>query len=62
MKPLSLTIRGLRHTWSFTFLGDPAHIDGWRADGLQVEELVASVQVSDEELSRLSSYCSEVRQ
>lgn len=36
MKALSITVRGREHEWCFRFYGDPAHLDDWRADGLDV--------------------------
>ena len=36
MKRMSVVVRGDRKTWGFTFLGDPAHLQEWRADGLDV--------------------------
>lgn len=37
---LSITVRGRERTYSFTFTGDPAHLEEWRADGLDVCEVV----------------------
>jgi hypothetical protein len=39
---LSIHIKGKRHSWSFTFKGDPKHIEAWQADGLEVYEVVGS--------------------
>lgn len=36
-KQLSVEIQGHNKRWSFTFIGDPAHLPDWRADGLCVE-------------------------
>lgn len=38
-KLLELTVYGARKRWSFTFSGDPAFLDDWRADGLDVTEV-----------------------
>jgi len=38
-KQLMITVRGERSTWSFQFMGDPRHIEEWRADGLEVHEV-----------------------
>lgn len=39
-KLLSIEVRGKRHSWCFTFYGDPKHIPEWEADGLTVVEVV----------------------
>lgn len=43
MKRYALTVRGSRKTWSFTLNADLAHVEDWRADGLEVDELVYSI-------------------
>lgn len=41
MKKLySLSVRGKRKEWSFEVLVDPKYISDWRADGLQIDEIV----------------------
>jgi hypothetical protein len=42
-KKLIVFVRGKTTEWSFTFQGDPAHLDDWRADGLQVYEVENSI-------------------
>lgn len=42
-KLLTIKVRGKEREWSFTFNGDPKYIDAWRADGLQVSELVNTI-------------------
>ena len=42
-KLLQITVRGKRHTWAFEFYGDPQFIEDWRADGLDVCEVVNTV-------------------
>lgn len=42
-KQFVIHVRGKQHNWSFVFLGDPKHIDDWRADGLKVFEVVNSI-------------------
>jgi hypothetical protein len=39
----SITVKGKSHTWSFTFKGDPAHLADWRADGLDVSQVLNRV-------------------
>lgn len=31
-----INVRGRKHEWSIKFYGDPAHLEEWRADGLEV--------------------------
>lgn len=39
-KLLSITVRGNGYAWDFEFMGDPAYIAEWRADGLEISEVV----------------------
>lgn len=43
MKRYSVTVRGKLKTWSFTIDARPEHVADWRADGLEVDELVNSI-------------------
>lgn len=38
-----LTVRGKRETWCFPVNGNPEFVTEWRADGLQVDELVNTI-------------------
>lgn len=42
-RKMSITVRGKGHTWSFEFDGDPKYLEEWRADGLEVDELIYSI-------------------
>jgi len=42
-KLLSVTVKGERRKWGFNFYGDPKYLDEWRADGLDVVEIVNSI-------------------
>ncbi len=44
-KLLSITIRGNQHKWSFDFYGDPKYLEEWRADGLEIDEIVNVIPV-----------------
>lgn len=35
-------VRGRTAEWSFHFNGDPKHLEDWRADGLEVNEVYGS--------------------
>jgi hypothetical protein len=39
----SLTVRGRCDEWEFEVWAEPAHAEDWRADGLHVAEIVATV-------------------
>jgi hypothetical protein len=55
-KQLSIKIRGREKLWSFTILGDPAHLSDWRADGLCIEEIVNRVPESVAARGRLATH------
>ena len=40
---ISITVKGRNSSWSFQFLGDPKHLAQWRADGLEVAEVLNTV-------------------
>lgn len=42
-RPMFITVRGKQHEWCFAFDADDAHIGDWRADGLEVFVIEASV-------------------
>ena len=39
MARMFVTVRGRQHEWSFQFDGNPDHLEEWRADGLEVNEV-----------------------
>ena len=39
-KLYSLNIRGRHKEWGFPIWADPKHVEDWRADGLNVDEIV----------------------
>jgi hypothetical protein len=40
---LSISVRGREKTWSFNFYADPRFMDEWRADGLDVAEVLNTI-------------------
>jgi hypothetical protein len=40
-KLFNITVHGLKKTWGFQFEGDDQYIEDWRADGLDVDEVIA---------------------
>lgn len=56
MKKLySLEIRGKSKEWSFNIYADPKHVEDWREDGLEINEIVNSIPewVADIGMTRL---------
>ena len=43
MSRYSLTVRGKRRRWSFEIAARPEYLEAWRADGLDVDEIVEEV-------------------
>lgn len=43
MKRYSLKLRGKRGTWIFPIVAKPEHVKDWRADGLEVDEVVNTI-------------------
>lgn len=39
----AIEIRGKDHTWPFPIKAEPEHVEDWRADGLEVYEIVGAV-------------------
>ena len=56
-KLMSVTVRGNHLSWSFSFYGDPAHIKGWRADGLEVFEIENTIPVGVAGLGLTRAWC-----
>lgn len=42
-KLYSITIRGKQHTWSFDCFVNPEFVDEWRADGIEIDEMVNTI-------------------
>lgn len=42
-KLLCINLKGKRRSWGFNFYGDPKYLAEWRADGLDITEIVNSV-------------------
>jgi hypothetical protein len=40
---MTLEVRGREHSWTFPFDGDPDHLADWRADGLEVHVIEATI-------------------
>jgi len=43
MKLMNVEVRGKENNWSFNFYGDPKHLEDWRGDGLEVNEIVNTI-------------------
>ena len=44
-KLLSISVRGAKHKWAFNFYADPKHIEEWREDGLEIDEIVNTIPI-----------------
>jgi hypothetical protein len=44
-KLMSVEVKGKHSRWGFEFYGDPAYLEEWRADGLEVYEIVNTIPV-----------------
>lgn len=42
-KHYCVTVRGAHSTWGFPITAEPEHVEDWRADGLEVDEIVNSI-------------------
>ena len=42
-KPLQIVVRGKTESFAFTFLGDPKYLGEWRAQGLDIDEVVNNI-------------------
>jgi len=40
MKLMSVEVRGKEKSWSFNFYGNPKHLEEWRNDDLEINEIV----------------------
>jgi hypothetical protein len=56
-KRYSLTVRGATHLWSFDVLVDPQYVAEWRADGLDLEEVVNVIPAWVVQLGLVRPWC-----
>ncbi len=56
-KLLHITVRGKGKTWGFEFYGDPRYLDEWRADGLDIVEVVNTVPMWVVDLGLTRAWC-----
>lgn len=47
-KLMSITVEGNNKRWSFEFEGDDEFLEEWREDGLEVDEIVATIDFKGE--------------
>jgi hypothetical protein len=43
VRKLQITVRGREKQWGFMFDGDTRHLADWRADGLEVDEIINTI-------------------
>jgi len=56
-KLLSIEVKGKEKTWTFNFYGDPRHIEEWRTDGLEVNEIKNSIPEWVVSIGMLKPWC-----
>jgi hypothetical protein len=57
-RTMSINVRGKSGaTYGFLFSGDPKHLDEWRADGLDIDEVSNTVPVWVARLGATSAWC-----
>ena len=56
-KKMSITVRGHKNSYSFDFMGDPAHLDQWREDGLEVYEIHNTVPEWVADIGLIRAWC-----
>lgn len=61
-KRLSITVKGREKTWGFTFDHDPKYLAEWRADGLEIDEVLNTIPtwIVDMGLTRPWCFCQDV--
>jgi hypothetical protein len=63
MKKLyALTVRGRQREWSFHVDVDPRYVPEWRADGLEIDEIVNTIPewIVDLHLTRVWCFCQDI--
>ena len=53
----SIEVKGRAHTWGLTVKAKPEHADDWRADGLDVWEVLNRVPVWAHQLGLTRIWC-----
>lgn len=43
MKMYSIIIHGINKVWGFEVPAEPEWVEAWRADGLEVDEIIAEI-------------------
>lgn len=54
---MTIEVRGKDRTWGFPFKGDPAHMEAWRADGLNVSLVVNTIPLWAQRLGLTRIWC-----
>lgn len=57
MKRYAIQVRGREHSWSFHVSAKPEHVEDWRADGLEVDEILHSIPEWVVNLGLLRPWC-----
>lgn len=44
-KKYSITVKGIKHTWDFNFIGNSDYLKDWHKDGLDIDEVINEIPV-----------------
>jgi hypothetical protein len=55
--PLSITVKGKEHVWSFNFNGNPEYISDWEEDGLEIYVMANTIPFWIFNLGLTNLYC-----
>ncbi len=56
-KLMSVEVRGREKKWCFSFYGDPAYLEVWRSDGLEVHVIENTIPAWVASLGMARAWC-----
>jgi len=56
-KLLSITVQGKHNKYSFNFYGDTKHIENWRNEGFEIDEIVNTIPTWIVDLGLTKVWC-----
>ena len=57
VRKLQITVRGREKQWGFMFDGDTRHLADWRADGLEIDEIINTIPEWVVDIRMLKPWC-----
>ena len=57
VRKLQITVRGREKRWGFMFDGDTRHLADWRADGLEIDEIINTIPEWVVDIGMLKPWC-----